>query len=104
MFSILTALSSSFIVKIANVVAKGGKYIIIRNNGGTWGIIDTGGHKGLAMVQDVDGMALLNALVAGTKFTISFSQAGYEPNNATGGIASDFSSYGPTYVPCISYR
>jgi len=53
------------------------------------------------MVQDADGIALLNAFVAGTKFTVSFSQAGaglYQPNTATGGIASDFSSYGPTCV------
>ncbi|KAL7416740.1 peptidase S8/S53 domain-containing protein [Mrakia frigida] len=50
-----------------------------------------------AMITDVDGLAIIAALVANPAVTISFPDFYYNsPNLNTGGLVSDFTSYGLT--------
>ncbi|EJD39676.1 subtilisin-like protease [Auricularia subglabra TFB-10046 SS5] len=89
----------NFTQKIANIAAKGGRNVLIYNNGGVFGPITTGSATA-ALIQESDGAWLLEQFLAGTKFTISFPSSGafgYVPNTVTGGLVSDYSSYGPSF-------
>ncbi|EJD48275.1 subtilisin-like protein [Auricularia subglabra TFB-10046 SS5] len=89
-----------FSVKIANVGAKGGKNFLFYNaNGREFGPIVTGSDTA-ALIQEVDGLFLLDNINAGTAFTISFPPTGlhgYIPNTEDGGLISSFTSYGPSF-------
>ena len=90
----------SFSIQIKNANAKGAKIILFYNNGGTWGNIDNvDGYGTAAIVDTASGEAILTALNAGTRFTVSFPQEVTTklPNFADGGLVSKFSSYGPTF-------
>ncbi|KAH7105764.1 subtilisin-like protein [Auriculariales sp. MPI-PUGE-AT-0066] len=88
-----------FMTKIQNVLAKNGSTIIVYNNGGTFASPDFAGYEQAVLVQDADGQALLDAYLAGKKFTVSFPQdhSTNVPNTRTGGLISETSSYGPTW-------
>ncbi|EJD50690.1 subtilisin-like protein [Auricularia subglabra TFB-10046 SS5] len=89
----------NFTVKLANIAAKGGKIVLIYNNGGSFSPINTGSDTA-ALIQDADGLFLLEQFIAGTQFTVSFPQSGgfvNVPNIQNGGLVSAFTTYGPTY-------
>ncbi|EJD53701.1 subtilisin-like protease [Auricularia subglabra TFB-10046 SS5] len=89
----------NFDVKLANIAAKGGQNVLFYNNGGVFGRVATGSATA-AMVQEADGVFLLEHFLAGTALTVSFPKSGsfgYVPNDQTGGLVSAFTSYGPSY-------
>ncbi|KAH7103016.1 subtilisin-like protein [Auriculariales sp. MPI-PUGE-AT-0066] len=98
----------NFTIKIQNVVSKGGRIVLLYNNGGNWGPISTGGYDAAAIVDTASGLAILDAVNAGKNFTVSFPNTGAVsiPNLTNGGLISDFTSYGPTndlyFKPAVS--
>ena len=87
-----------FRVKLENVRAKGGKIVVFYNNGGAFTKILVDDDPNAVLIQDADGLELLDAFLDGKKFTISFPKgnAVTVPNVNTAGLVSPFSSYGPT--------
>ncbi|KAL8409759.1 hypothetical protein RB594_008006 [Gaeumannomyces avenae] len=97
-----------FAQKAANVVAKGARYIVFYNNAPSGPpATELGGVSGLlaaAAVEAATGATWVAALKAGKKVTLAMvdpkSSPGTmtaQPNNLTGGYASGFTTWGPTY-------
>lgn len=84
--------------KVSNVAAKGGKAIIIANNGGVFesGSFDT--TIPALMVDTADGDFFVNQIKANADIRVSFPQDGgiVTIPTTTGGLSSSFSTYGPT--------
>ncbi|EJD38527.1 subtilisin-like protein [Auricularia subglabra TFB-10046 SS5] len=91
--------SCDFIQKVANVQAKGGEIVLIYNNGNPFAPIISRSPKA-ALIQEADGLWLLEQFLANKNVTLSFPAAGsygYLPNVQDGGLVSAFTTYGPTF-------
>ncbi|KAH7104321.1 subtilisin-like protein [Auriculariales sp. MPI-PUGE-AT-0066] len=91
--------SCAFETKALNVAAAGGKYVIVYNNDGEFITPDFGSYQYGVLIRDSDGLVLLDAFLKGTSFTVSFPNTGTVSiaNSQTGGLASSFSSVGPSF-------
>ncbi|EON99722.1 putative minor extracellular protease vpr protein [Phaeoacremonium minimum UCRPA7] len=98
----------TFVTKLANVAAKGAKYVIFYNNvpAGTVSVSGTGvpGIEAVAMVEASLGATWITALAAGSEVVVSLVDPITGPkflvdqvNTATGGFLSTYTSWGPTY-------
>lgn len=89
-----------FATKFANIYAKGGKYVIVYNSLSSITYVETDieGQQASSMTRD-DGLYLKQQINNGVKVSLDFSntQLATIPDTATGGLMSDFSTYGPTY-------
>ncbi|KAK7053257.1 hypothetical protein VNI00_003883 [Paramarasmius palmivorus] len=90
----------TFVQKATNAYAKGAQTILIYDNGTGFGPIDVGNFTEVALIQAADGEFLVEQIAAGAPVALSFPEpdqggATQYPNPA-GGLASAFSSYGPT--------
>ncbi|PVG01025.1 subtilisin-like protease [Serendipita vermifera] len=87
----------NFVDKLANAAAKGMQVALIYNNGGSFGSIIVGNYTA-ALISAEDGAYLVSQFAAGNNITISFPQtAAHATPDPTGGLMSDFSSYGPNF-------
>ncbi|KAF9474706.1 pyrolysin [Pholiota conissans] len=89
--------SCTFITKLANIAAKGGKATLIYDNGNGFAGISVGTYVA-TLIQAADGEFLVNQFAAGDKISISFPQTGGAVDfpSETGGLVSTFTSYGPS--------
>ncbi|KAL8383386.1 hypothetical protein RB595_006913 [Gaeumannomyces hyphopodioides] len=98
----------AFTQKAANVVAKGARYIVFYNNvpaGAPVTVLDgASGVLAAAAVDAATGATWVAALKAGKKVTLSMTDPNSapksmiaQPNNLTGGYASGYTTWGPTY-------
>ncbi|POS74434.1 serine endopeptidase [Diaporthe helianthi] len=98
----------TFVQKLANVAAKGARYVIVYNNvpSGAASIGGTGvaGLEAVAMVTADTGAKWIAALSAGQNVTVAMTDPdtaekslNLTPNNLTGGFLSTYTSWGPTY-------
>ncbi|KAK4188619.1 putative protease [Podospora australis] len=96
----------TFVQKVENAVAKGARYVIFYNNvGGTISVsARVDGVTGVAMVPADTGVAWVKALEAGSKVVVNMANPATAPkflanfeNTASGGFASSFTSWGPTF-------
>ncbi|KAI0786595.1 subtilisin-like protease [Abortiporus biennis] len=87
----------TFVQKLTNIAAKGARFSLIYNNGGSIGI--SAGNFTTALISEGDGDFLVQQFVAKSNLTLSFPQTGGSSNapNPTGGLMSSFSTYGPSY-------
>ncbi|CAL1706297.1 unnamed protein product [Somion occarium] len=87
----------TFVQKMTNVGAKGGKVALIYDNGTGFTAIDVGNFTA-TLIQQADGVFLVNEFAKGTNVSISFPQEGssFQFPDAAGGLISSFSSIGPT--------
>ncbi|PFH53699.1 hypothetical protein AMATHDRAFT_187018 [Amanita thiersii Skay4041] len=87
----------TFVQKLTNVAAKGGRVALIYDNGNGFDAIDVGDFTA-ALIQAADGEFLVQQFAAGAPITVTFPQTGGIVNfpNPTGGLISSFSSYGPS--------
>ncbi|KAI0319168.1 pyrolysin [Amylostereum chailletii] len=97
--------SCTFVQKLTNIAAKGGNVVLIYDNGGGFSSITTGDFTNSTFIQAADGAfvrlcvtSLASTYAAGKAISISFPQTGGSTNfpNPTGGLVSDFSTYGPS--------
>jgi len=90
--------AGTFSAKLANVAAKGGKAAIFANNDGVFGGVVFNSTVPAVMVDTADGDFLINQVKANVSIRISFPQEGGVVTipSATGGLSSQFSTYGPT--------
>lgn len=88
----------SFVTKLANIAAKGGKIMLIYNNVAGFSSISVGDYHA-ALISAEDGAWLVSEFASGASVSLSFPQSGGAANipSATAGLVSDFSTYGPTY-------
>ncbi|EPQ55564.1 subtilisin-like protease [Gloeophyllum trabeum ATCC 11539] len=89
----------TFVTKLQNAAAKGANTFLIYNNGGSFSAISVGDYTA-ALISETDGTFLVNQFAAKANITISFPQSGSAwnyPDDVSGGLVSDFSSYGPSY-------
>ncbi|KAL1864542.1 hypothetical protein VTK73DRAFT_5791 [Phialemonium thermophilum] len=96
----------TFVQKATNAIKKGAKYLMVYNNAvGTASIDATGsGLQGLAMVTSDVGEKWIGYLKNGSSVVVSVTDPLKAPkflvnfpNNATGGLASIYTSWGPTF-------
>ncbi|KAH7104317.1 subtilisin-like protein [Auriculariales sp. MPI-PUGE-AT-0066] len=89
----------TFAVKASNVAAAGGKYVIVYNTDDQFFTPSFGTYQYAVLIRQTDGLALLAAYLKNTKFTVSFPKDGTvsPANTQTGGLASSFSTVGPTF-------
>ncbi|KAK2464348.1 hypothetical protein APHAL10511_003805 [Amanita phalloides] len=87
----------TFVQKLANIAAKGGKVALIYDNGNGFSYISAGNYTA-AMIQAADGEFLVSQFAAGAHATITFPQTGASTSfpNPNAGLVSSFSSYGPS--------
>ncbi|KAJ7077272.1 subtilisin-like protease [Mycena belliarum] len=87
----------SFVSKLDNVAKFGAQTFLIYDNGAGFAGIEVGKYKAV-MIQAEDGVFLGKQLAAGTAVSVSFPQTGgaTEIPAPTGGLVSDFTTYGPT--------
>ncbi|CDO69143.1 hypothetical protein BN946_scf185042.g45 [Trametes cinnabarina] len=87
----------TFVQKLTNVAAKGGKVSLIYDNGSGFSAIDVGNFTA-TLIQEADGDFLVNEFASGAQVSLSFPQSGASFNfpDASGGLISSFTSYGPT--------
>ncbi|SNX87259.1 related to subtilisin-like serine protease [Melanopsichium pennsylvanicum] len=89
-----------FVTKLANVAAKGAKYVIIYNSQYSLNYIGTDikGPQAASLTRD-EGLYLKQQLNKGVKLALDFSTTALAtiPDLATGGLMSAYSTYGPTY-------
>ncbi|KAH7338235.1 pyrolysin [Rhizoctonia solani] len=84
------------ITKIDNAAARGGRYFLIYNNvDGPVNAIITGQYPG-ALISQADGVFLVQQAIP-RNLTVSFPNITFIIANPTGGLISEFSTYGPTY-------
>lgn len=98
----------TFVQKLANVAAKGARYVIVYNNvpSGATAVTATEvpGLEAVAMVTADIGAKWIAALSAGQNVTVAMTDPAtaeksltLTPNNLTGGFLSTYTSWGPTY-------
>ena len=98
----------NFVQKLANVVEKGARYVIIYNNVPTGATAVSGtavpGLEAVAMVTADQGGKWIAALSAGQNVTVAMTDPTtaeksltLSPNNLTGGFLSTYTSWGPTW-------
>ena len=96
----------SFGDKLQNAIDKGAKYVMIYNNAPGASSLQLGSFNlsAVGMVEAAVGEDWVRALAAGKTITLDISdphegpiQVVETPNTLTGGSASDFTSWGPTY-------
>jgi len=98
----------NFSIKLANVAAKGAKAVLFANNGGVFGSLSFNGTIPAVIVDTADGDYLVNQIKAKVDVKISFPQEGgvITVASETGGMSSEFSTYGPTndgyFKPAVS--
>ncbi|KAG7098360.1 hypothetical protein E1B28_000318 [Marasmius oreades] len=87
----------SFVQKLTNIAAKGGKLTFVYDNGNGFASIEVGGFNA-TLIQAADGEFLVNQFAAGTPITITFPQTGgsIQLRDPAGGLISSFTSYGPS--------
>ncbi|KAL4251463.1 Alkaline protease 1 [Abortiporus biennis] len=87
----------TFVQKLTNIAAKGGQVFLIYDNGNGFSAIDVGDFNA-TLIQQQDGVFLVNEFAQGTNITVTFPQtgAGFQFPDAAGGLISSFSSIGPT--------
>jgi len=90
--------AGTFSAKLANVAAKGGKAAIFANNDGIFGDVVFNSTVPAVMIDTADGDFLINQVKANVSIRISFPQDGGVVTipAVTGGLSSQFSTYGPT--------
>ncbi|KAJ7115609.1 subtilisin-like protease [Mycena crocata] len=83
--------------KITNIAAFGAKTALIYDNGNGFGGIDVGEFNAV-LIQAEDGVFLADQLAAGASLSVTFPQTGGSIDfpSPTGGLVSDFTTYGPT--------
>ncbi|KAI0633256.1 subtilisin-like protease [Trametes polyzona] len=88
----------TFVQKLTNVAAKGGQVVLIYDNGSGFAAIDTGNFTTATLIQEADGVFLVNEFASGASVSLSFPQsgAGFNFPDPAGGLISSFTSYGPT--------
>ncbi|KAI8993986.1 subtilisin-like protease [Trametes punicea] len=88
----------TFVQKLTNIAAKGGQVVLIYDNGSGFEDIDVGNFTTATLIQEADGIFLVNEFVAGANVSISFPQSGasFQIPDPTGGLISSFTSYGPS--------
>ncbi|EPQ31023.1 uncharacterized protein PFL1_01212 [Pseudozyma flocculosa PF-1] len=88
-----------FATKFTNVAAKGAKYVFIYNTPApasvTYVSSQVPGQQAASLTRE-DGQFLVKQFAAGKKVTLDFSdlQSNTEPDTASGGLMSSFSTYG----------
>ncbi|KAG7086750.1 hypothetical protein E1B28_002682 [Marasmius oreades] len=87
----------SFVQKLTNIAAKGGRLTFIYDNGSGFASIDVGDFNA-TLIQAADGEFLVEQFAAGVPITITFPQTGglIQFPDPAGGLISSFTSYGPT--------
>ncbi|KAI0335098.1 subtilisin-like protease [Cubamyces sp. BRFM 1775] len=87
----------TFVQKLTNVAAKGGQVSLIYDNGSGFDEIDVGNFTS-TLIQEEDGIFLVNEFASGASVSLSFPQSGasFEFPDSAGGLISSFTSYGPT--------
>ncbi|KAH9892693.1 subtilisin-like protease [Cubamyces lactineus] len=87
----------TFVQKLTNVAAKGGQVSLIYDNGSGFDEIDVGNFTA-TLIQEDDGVFLVNEFASGASVSLSFPQSGASFNfpDSAGGLISSFTSYGPT--------
>ncbi|KAI9067297.1 subtilisin-like protease [Trametes sanguinea] len=87
----------TFVQKLTNVAAKGGQVALIYDNGSGFSDIDVGNFTA-TLIQEADGDFLVHEFASGAQVSLSFPQSGASFNfpDASGGLISSFTSYGPT--------
>lgn len=91
--------SCNFSVKLENIAAKGGKVAIVYNNGGSFSPVNFGGATVQAvLIEGADGEFLVDQFVKKTGVKVVFPQenATVKQPSPTGGLISDFTSFGPS--------
>ncbi|KAI0063549.1 pyrolysin [Artomyces pyxidatus] len=88
----------TFVQKLTNIAAKGGNVALIYDNGNGFTAIDTGNFTNVTLIQAADGEFLVSQYVAGKNVSISFPQSGASTGypDPSGGLISNYTSYGPT--------
>lgn len=98
----------NFVQKLANVVDKGARYVIVYNNVAAGATAVSGttvpGLEAVAMVTAAQGAKWIAALSAGQNVTVAMTDPQtaekalvLSPNNVTGGFLSTYTSWGPTW-------
>ncbi|KAL4251464.1 Alkaline protease 1 [Abortiporus biennis] len=87
----------TFVQKLTNVAAKGGNVSIIYDNGTGFTAIDVGNFSA-TLIQQQDGVFLVNEFAQGANITVTFPQVGgsFQFPDVSGGLISSFTSVGPT--------
>ncbi|KAJ6559547.1 subtilisin-like protease [Mycena capillaripes] len=87
----------TFVTKLANIAAFGATTALIYDNGNGFAAIDVGGFNAV-LIQAEDGVFLAEQFAAGASISVSFPQTGgaVQFPAPTGGLVSDFTTYGPT--------
>ncbi|KAI0663397.1 subtilisin-like protease [Cubamyces menziesii] len=87
----------TFVQKLTNVAAKGGQVSLIYDNGSGFDEIDVGNFTA-TLIQEADGVFLVNEFASGASVSLSFPQSGasFEFPDSAGGLISSFTSFGPT--------
>ncbi|KIM45535.1 hypothetical protein M413DRAFT_343058 [Hebeloma cylindrosporum] len=87
----------TFVQKLTNAAAKGGKVFLIYDNGNGFAGITVGDFTA-ALIQAADGEFLVQQFAAKAPITISFPQVGGSTDfpDPNGGLISSFTSYGPS--------
>ncbi|EJD50489.1 subtilisin-like protease [Auricularia subglabra TFB-10046 SS5] len=90
--------SCNFSIKLDNIAAKGGKVAVVYNNGGSFSPVNFGSTVKAVLIQDEDGAFLVDQFVKKTGAKIVFPQenAVVKTPSPTGGLISDFTSFGPS--------
>ena len=79
------------------------RILTCRSNGGGLISISTGPFTTAALISETDGAYLVQQFIAGNNITVTFPQeAAHEVPNPTGGLMSDYSTYGPNYGKLLS--
>ncbi|KAH6906334.1 peptidase [Coprinopsis sp. MPI-PUGE-AT-0042] len=88
----------TFVTKLANIAKKGGNSTLIYDNGNGFTSVDLGNYTTAALIPREDGENIVKQYFAGANITVTFPQSGgtVSFSNPTGGLTSNFSSYGPT--------
>ncbi|OCH84198.1 subtilisin-like protease [Obba rivulosa] len=88
----------TFVQKLTNVAAFGGNISLIYDDGVGFEAIAVGNFTS-SLIQEADGVFLVNEFASGVNVSLSFPQVGGStgfPDSTTGGLVSSFSSYGPS--------
>ncbi|KAI0786658.1 pyrolysin [Abortiporus biennis] len=83
--------------KLTNIAAKGAQYSLIYDDGSGFTAVQVGNFTA-TLIQQQDGIFLVNQFARGINVTISFPQVGasYQFPDPAGGLMSTYSSFGPT--------
>ncbi|KAJ7497644.1 subtilisin-like protease [Mycena latifolia] len=87
----------TFVTKLDNVAKFGAKTFLIYDNGNGFAGITVGNYSAV-LIQAEDGVFLGEQLATGVPISVTFPQSGASVQfpSPTGGLVSDFTSYGPT--------